>query len=108
MRGVFLLPGNQKMKINYDEENDIYEIVLTTYEMGLVKDLILDGAEYNRKNDYEYKKLIKNENDLMSCKEIFNAQKFCIEKMTAGEIIGQSFYDVLPQATIKPRTDLQK
>lgn len=105
-RALFFYPaGRNKMKIE-ELNNDDYEVKLTIHEMGLVSELILDGLSYNRNNNYEMRKLIKNETDLDAVKNYHDAHLLIYEKLTAGEIIAQTFYDALPKATITPRKDI--
>ena len=74
--------------------------------MGVISDLLSDGVTYNRAEYYELKKAIETESDREKLDYKHNAQLEINEKMTAGEVIAQSFFDALPKATITPRKDV--
>ena len=88
------------------QDGDTFNIKLSSYEMGVISDLLSDGVTYNRAEYYELKKAIETESDREKLDYKHNAQLEINEKMTAGEVIAQSFFDALPKATITPRKDV--
>jgi hypothetical protein len=46
-----------------EQDGDTFNIKLSSYEMGVISDLISDGVTYNRAENYEMKKAIDTETD---------------------------------------------
>ena len=89
-----------------EQDGDEYNIKLSSYEMGVISDLISDGVTYNRAENYEMKKAIDTETDREKLITKGETRLMIYEKLTAGEVIAQSFFDALPKATITPRKDI--
>ena len=92
------------MKI--EQDGDKYNIQLSSYEMGVISDLLSDGVTYNRAENYELKKAIDNETNREKLITKGETRLMIYEKLTAGEVIAQSFFDALPKATITPRKNV--
>ena len=45
-----------------EQDGDTFNIKLSSYEMGVISDLISDGVTYNRAENYEMKKSNRHRN----------------------------------------------
>ena len=66
----------------------------------------IDSAYLRVKENYEMKKAIDTETDREKLITKGETRLMIYEKLTAGEVIAQSFFDALPKATINPRKDI--